>query len=240
MGKYKEMNSLVLLQLLLLLIIILECISAFSVGSRTLSSLPSKSDSRTKLFASSADKYNDLIHWFTTSNEKSYISNKVDIRPSTRGGLATGGYGVFANDDLAEGELIFTIPKNCCVTLDDALEDNECGAAFKQLMEKAGDGSDTVVLAGYLAKEYLLLLEYDKRVSAGEKPDDDNIMRRLSKIKFASYLRTLPWERGVNAQEHILFWQDEDVDSLLKGSLAYDDAIEIRSTGKSYELVCLI
>ena len=81
--RYKEMNSLVLLQLLLLLsTTILECISAFSVGSRTLSSLPSKSNSRTKLFASSADKYNDLIHWFTTSNEQSYISNKVDIRPS--------------------------------------------------------------------------------------------------------------------------------------------------------------
>jgi len=234
------MNSLVLIQLLLLLsTTILECISAFSVGSRTLSSLPSKSDSRTKLFASSADKYNDLIHWFTTSNEQSYISNKVDIRPSTRGGLATGGYGVFANDDLAEGELIFTIPKNCCVTLNDALEDVECGAAFKQLMEKAGPGTDTVVLAGYLAKQYLLLNEYDRRVSRGEKSDDDNIMRRLSKIKFATYLRTLPWERGVNAQEHVLFWQDEDVDSLLKGSLAYEDAIEIRSTGKpAFVLFC--
>jgi len=211
-----------------------------SISIRTLSSLPSKSSSGTKLFASSADKYNDLIQWFTTSNEQSYITNKVDIRPSTRGGLETGGYGVFANDDLAEGELIFTIPKrSCCVTLDDALEDNECGAAFKQLMEKAGEGSDTVVLAGYLAKEYLLLTEYDRRVSRGEKSDDDNIMRRLSKIKFATYLRTLPWERGVNAQEHVLFWQDEDVDSLLKGSLAYEDAIEIRSTGKSaFVLFC--
>jgi len=34
----------------------------------------------------------------------------------------------------------------------------------------------------------------------------------------------------VNAQEHVLFWEDEDVEALLKGSLAYDDAIEIRST----------
>ena len=113
------MNSLlVLLQLLLLLITILECVSAFSVGSRTLSSLPSKSISKTKLFASSADKYNDLIQWFTSSNEQSYISNKVDIRPSS---LATGGYGVFANDDLAEGELIFTIPKSCCMFLESSV-----------------------------------------------------------------------------------------------------------------------
>jgi len=41
-------------------------------------------------------------------------------------------------------------------------------------------------------------------------------------------LRTLPWERGINAQEHVLFWEDGDVDALLKGSLAYADAVEIR------------
>ena len=64
----------------------------------------------------------------------------------------------------------------------------------------------------------------------GAQPDDNSEMRRLSKIKFAPYLRTLPWARGVNAQEHMLFWEDGDVDSLLKGSLAYDDAVETRST----------
>eukprot|EP00581_Thalassiosira_minuscula_P011255 CAMPEP_0183725914 /NCGR_PEP_ID=MMETSP0737-20130205/21895_1 /TAXON_ID=385413 /ORGANISM="Thalassiosira miniscula, Strain CCMP1093" /LENGTH=421 /DNA_ID=CAMNT_0025957081 /DNA_START=22 /DNA_END=1287 /DNA_ORIENTATION=- len=176
------------------------------------------------------NKYDDLIQWFLSSNEKSYISSKVEIRPSTRGGLATGGYGMFASDDLSEGESILCIPRDCCVTLDDALNDIECGPSFKNLMEKAGPGSDTVVLVGYLAKEYLLLKEYERRLEAGEKPDDNAEMRRLSKIKFASYFRTLPWARGVNAQEHVLFWEDEDVDSLLKGSLAYDDAMETRSS----------
>lgn len=190
----------------------------------------------TRLFASEAAtnkgqvKYDNLIQWFTSSNSESYISPKVSIRPSTRGGLATGGYGAFSDEDLTEGELLFRIPKNCCVTLDDALNDNECGPAFQKLMEQAGPGSDTVILAGYLAKEYLLLKEYDKRIEAGAMPDDNSEMRRLSKIKFAPYLRTLPWGRGVNAQEHVLFWEDEDVDSLLKGSLAYDDAVETRAT----------
>ena len=194
---------------------------------------------RTRLYASSTataksstDKYDDLIQWFTKSNEKSYISPKVEILPSTRGGLATGGYGAFASDDLEQGELIFRIPKDCCVTMDDALNDNECGLSFKQLMEQAGPGADTVILAGYLAKEYLLLKEYDRRLKQGEKPGDNAEMRRLSNIKFEPYLRTLPWQRGVNAQEHVLFWEDEDVDALLKGSLAYDDAVETRSTVK--------
>lgn len=178
------------------------------------------------------DKYVDLVEWFLSSNENSYISPKVNIRPSTRGGLATGGYGVFASEDLPEGELLMRIPRDCCVTLDDALNDPECGAAFKRLMEKAGPGADTVVQAGYLAKEYLLLREYDRRVEAGAKADDDSEMRRLSNIKFAPYLRTLPWKRGVNAQEHVLFWEDGDVDALLKGSLAYADAVETRATVK--------
>ena len=188
--------------------------------------------SSTATTKSSTDKYDDLIQWFTKSNEKSYISPKVVIRPSTRGGLATGGYGAFASDDLEEGEVIFRIPKDCCVTMDDALNDSECGPSFKQLMEQAGPGADTVILAGYLAKEYLLLDEYDRRLKRGEKPDDNAEMRRLSRIKFEPYLRTLPWKRGVNAQEHVLFWEDEDVDALLKGSLAYDDAVETRSTVK--------
>ena len=188
--------------------------------------------SSTATAKSSTDKYDDLIQWFTKSNEKSYISPKVEILPSTRGGLATGGYGAFSSDDLEQGELIFRIPKDCCVTMDDALNDNECGPSFKQLMEQAGPGADTVILAGYLAKEYLLLKEYDRRLKQGEKPDDNAEMRRLSNIKFEPYLRTLPWQRGVNAQEHVLFWEDEDVDALLKGSLAYDDAVETRSTVK--------
>lgn len=91
---------------------------------------------------------------------------------------------------------------------------------------------DTVVIAGYLAKEYLLLGEYDRRLKSGEVPDSNAEMRRLGSIKFAPYLRTLPWERGVNAQEHVLFWEDDDVETLLRGSLAYKDAVETRATVK--------
>ena len=209
----------------LLLAFLLGYANAFAGNYRSLQGR------RTALFAAQ-DKYDDLIQWFLSSDERSFMSPKVEIRPSTRGGLATGGYGAFASDDVTEGELLLRIPRDCCVTLDDALKDNECGPAFQKLMEQAGPGSDTVVLVGYLAKEYLLLKESDRRLKAGEGADDNAEMRRLSNIKFAEYMRTLPWKRGVNAQEHVLFWEDEDVDSLLKGSLAYADAIETRATVK--------
>lgn len=207
-----------------------------------------QSKPRTQLFATevesppttkSQNKYDNLIQWFLSSNEKSYISPNIAIQQSARGKAS--GYGMFAIKDVEEGELLLRIPRSCCVTLDDALTDPECGPAFKAVMDKAGPGSDTVILAGYLAKEYLLLKEYDTRLAAGMKDDDNSEMRRLSKIKFAPYLRTLPWNRGVNAQEHVLFWEDEDVDALLKGSLAYDDAIETRNSVSAYSSTpCLL
>lgn len=175
-------------------------------------------------------RYADLKDWLLQGDGS--FSPKLDIRPSGRGGLATGGYGVFAGEDIDEGELLLKIPVDRCVTLDDALNDQECGPSFENLMKKAGPGSDTVVMAGYLAKEYLLLKEFDRRISEGATVDDDSEMRRLANIKFAAYLRTLPWGRGVNAQEHVLFWKDEDVDALLEGSLAYKDATETRATVK--------
>jgi len=177
--------------------------------------------------------YVDLVRWFLSTDERSYISSKIDFRPSTRGGLATGGYGAFVNENVNEGELLLRVPRTCCITLDDALNDVECGDRFRKLLETAGPGADTVVIAGYLAKEYLLLKEYDRRLQAGDSDDENNAeMRRLSNIKFSPYLRTLPWERGINAQEHVLFWEDGDVDALLKGSLAYADAVEIRANVK--------
>jgi len=181
--------------------------------------------------ASAKSRYVDLKDWFLTADD-SYFSPKLEILPSTRGGLATGGYGCFAGEDIDEGEVLLKIPVSCCVTLEDVLNDVECGPSFANLMKKAGPGSDTVVMAGYLAKECLLLKEFDRRIAEGATADDDSEMRRLANIKFASYLRTLPWERGVNAQEHVLFWKDEDVDALLKGSLAYKDAQETRATVK--------
>ena len=87
------------------------------------------------------DRYDDLISWFLSSDARSYVSPKIDIRPSTRGGLATGGYGTFARTDLEGGELLLRVPRSCCVTLDDALNDVECGSAFRKLMETAGPGA---------------------------------------------------------------------------------------------------
>jgi hypothetical protein len=99
-------------------------------------------------------------------------------------------------------------------------------------MEQAGPGSDTVIIAGYLAKEYLLLQEYERRSKEVENGVlvDSSATTRLKSIKYGTYLGSLPWKAGVNAQDHILFWEAESVESLLKGSFAYEDAVDIKTS----------
>lgn len=173
------------------------------------------------------DQYNNLMRWFRSKSDKSYISPKFSIGPSP-----AGGYGAFASQDLEKGELLLRIPRTSCLTLDDVFNDVDVGPSFQKLMEQAGPGSDTVIMAGYLAKEYLMMEEYRRRLKEVEEGSsiDASAQKRLEGIKFGPYLQSLPWQAGVNAQDHVLFWEDEEVERLLKGSLAYDDAIEIRNS----------
>ena len=114
----------------------------------------------------------------------------------------------------------------------------EVGPSLKKLMEQAGPGSDTVVLAGYLAKEYLLMEEYQRRLQEVQDGSsiDASAQKRLDGIKFGPYLQSLPWKVGVNSQDHVLFWEEGDVETLLKGSLAYEDAIELRNSVRNIKM----
>lgn len=156
-----------------------------------------------------ASKYDDLLEWLKSSDAE--INDKLELRPSSQGC----GFGAFVNGPVEQGEILFTVPRKACFTLQDAINDENCGEAFTNLIEKAGPGGNTVVMAGYMAKEYLLLLEdIEKGRDAG--------------TRWAPYFQTLPFERGLNGQEHILFWKDEMIESLLKGSLCYGEATSLR------------
>jgi hypothetical protein len=103
---------------------------------------------------------------------------------------------------------------------------------LRKLRREAGPGSDTVCIAAYIAKQYLVLQEYKSQVELVEEGSlmDGAAKRRLENVKFKEYLESLPWKAGVNGQDHVLFWSEEDVEELLVGSLAYEDAVEIRNS----------
>lgn len=156
-----------------------------------------------------ASKYTSLIDWLKSNDAE--INEKIEIRPSDGCG-----FGAFVTSDVETDELLFTVPRKACLTLNDATSDPNCGEAFTNLIEKAGPGGNTVVMAGYMAKEYLVLME------------DIKNGRDVSKSRWGPYFETLPWERGTNNQEHLLFWSDEMVEELLEGSLCYGEATSLR------------
>jgi hypothetical protein len=157
-----------------------------------------------------AAKYEALLKWLRAKD--AVLSDKVVLRPSSRGG----GFGAFLTQPAIRDELLFSVPRAACMTLKDATDDERCGRAFQALIEKAGPGGNTVVLAGFMARERLKSLERKE-----EEGDDDSA--------YGPYLATLPWERGMNNQEHILYWTDDDVESKLKGSFCYEEAKDLRS-----------
>jgi hypothetical protein len=154
-------------------------------------------------------KYDDLLTWLKSKGAD--INEKLDIRQSSSGC----GFGVYVSADVAEDELLFTVPRKACLTLDDAINDSKCGEAFSNIVEKAGPGGNTVVTAGYMAKEYMLFLEEVKKGTEASN-------------QWGAYFQTLPWDRGVNSQEHTLFWSDDMIESMLKGSLCYGEAVALR------------
>lgn len=172
-------------------------------------------------------KYEKLLEWLK-STDGIYINEKITIRPSSRGG----GFGAFVVSDVVndeqierdnslpvieQDEILLTIPRSACITLNDALNDEDCGEGFRALREQAGPGANTVVIAGYMAAEWLKCIENSNDINES---------------RFGPYLATLPWSRGINNQEHILYWDDDEIESTLKGSLCYGEAVDLHQEMK--------
>ena len=173
------------------------------VGTRPLfASVPDIDEVST---ATPLSKYELMLDWIKAKGAN--VSDNLCFKPSSRGG----GYGAFVKEDVKEGDLLVTIPRGACVTLDDVKNDPESGEVFQKLVTQAGPGGTTVALAGLLAKKRLIALAKGSEA-----------------IEWGPYFDTLPWERGINSQEHMLFWSDDDVEKLLKGTMAYPEASSLR------------
>uniref|UniRef100_A0A7S4EKT8 SET domain-containing protein n=1 Tax=Pseudo-nitzschia australis TaxID=44445 RepID=A0A7S4EKT8_9STRA len=165
------------------------------------------------------EKYIALLAWLKANGAT--INECLEIRPSSQGEQA--GYGAFVKRPIERDELLFSIPRSLCVTIEKATysvdDGGILGDALQALIEKAGPGGITVAMAAYLAKDYILTcLEDDREVGESEK----------NSSRWGPYLALLPWKRGINNQEHILFWNDQKIEGLLRGSLCYREAKSLR------------
>lgn len=158
-----------------------------------------------------------LVQWLS-SHPNTHITYKFSIRPSSLGG----GYGGFANNFIPQGGLILQIPRELCVTYDDVLHDPTCGHVFQSIKNERIPSWGMILIAGWITKEHVIAQECSLLAM-----DASNNCR----IKHNPYLQSLPWTRGGSfSQDHILFWSQDEVETLLGGSKAYADAVLIRST----------
>lgn len=176
----------------------------------TLLSLSSPSIPADSSSGTTTAQYTDLLNWLNTTFPASYINPSISLAPTTSGG-GTGGHGAFATAPLSKDDLIFRIPREACITSKDVWNDPDCGKAFQAIIKKSGPGGFTVCLAGFLAKEYLA------QISEGGTAS-----------RFGPYLATLPWKRGWNGQEHVLFWPEDEIEATLKGSLCWRESRDLR------------
>ena len=181
-----------------------------ATASTALLALSSPPSTQKSLNAPTTEQYSNLLNWLNSTFPTSYVAPTVTISPSPRGG-----HGMFAQTDIPADTLLITIPRDACITSEVVLNDEEVGKAFATLMKKAGPGSFTVAMAGYLAKEYLVLKELGAEGT-----------------KFGPYFETLPWTRGFNGQDHVLFWSKEDIETYLVGSLCQRESMDLRDEVK--------
>ena len=207
-----------------------------SSSTSTITTISSDSDSRPPI-------HQDLLTWLN-HHPNTYISPKFTIQPSQYGGY--GGFVVSSSSSLSlpviADELLFRIPRECCVTYNDALSDPDCGTIFQLVKNERVPSWGMVLIAGYIAKEYLLanqeLLYYEEQDNSSSSSSwgtnnnstMDSSSSSSSRIKHLAYLTSVPWKQGELNQDHVLFWSEDKVETLLKGSYAYNDAVLIRST----------
>lgn len=174
--------------------------------------------------------HTNLLSWLK-QHPTTYISSNFIIQPST-----LGGYGGFVTtNSFQKDELILRIPRNeCCVTYNDALNDSTCGESFRKLIyDNRIPSWGMILISGWIAKEYMIDCESDNVMESSIQEEDSSGSNNSNnnRRKHTPYLQSLPWYQGGKLQqEHILFWADDEIETLLKGSKAYDDAMLIRKT----------
>lgn len=156
----------------------------------------------------------DIPSLLASTHPDSYIG-PVEVAPSRiLGDDVFCGNGLFCTRSVSMHELLFSIgPTNdAIISLQTATKDVDCGEDFREIAELGKGGSQTVALAGWLAKTRICDL------IDGDRPTDDFGV---------AYVRALPW--SPEDQDHVIWWRQDEADRLLDGSIMYEEATLIRT-----------
>lgn len=141
----------------------------------------------------------------------------IEIRKSELGH----GYGLYCTQDVPSGSTLFTVPKEQCITLDDVRSHPDLGKVLTIMQDDAAEGEGRIFgniasLSAYLASEWLM-------EECAEWEEDPSLAG-----KYGPYLKTLPSGRGVSEQDHILWWKEDELNTIFKKGVAFDKAESLR------------
>ena len=154
---------------------------------------PSKSSPSSRLFANIDGQA--LLDWMAHNDA-------LSIGPSTYSG---GGQGLFVTRDVAQGEVLLTIPESNVISVEDAWQDEELGDAFCFLTDEGGAGGKMASLMGFVAKEML----------------------KKEESYWHPYLCMLP--KQSSQSDHVLWWSNDEIEFLLAGSNVHGKVVALRS-----------
>mmetsp|Transcript_14085 Transcript_14085/g.21999 ORF Transcript_14085/g.21999 Transcript_14085/m.21999 type:complete len:359 (+) Transcript_14085:106-1182(+) len=156
--------------------------------------------------------YEDMLEWALDGNDSAPL---VTIQPS----MTNQGHGLYAARDFNADEVLFEIPANKCLSLEQAWNHPHLGKSLRTLAEGSNDihAGNIAVLAAYLAIE----LVNDARAEF----EDNSILES----PYSPYLKTLlTGIKGVTVLDHVLHWSSSDVDVLFSGTLAHEKVVALR------------
>lgn len=163
-----------------------------------------------------------LLSWALEDADDS-MDFTVSIGPSKLMMVASkksAGNGLFVNQSIKKGDILMVIPSEKVICVEDAWEDDLLGKDFMYLTDEGGPGAKLATLAGFVAKEAIL-----GGIETLFQPDDESIHSNSSSSgTWQPYFDCLPW-----TDDHVLWWSDDDIDRLLKGSNIYEEVVTMRT-----------
>jgi hypothetical protein len=192
-------------------------VSAFTSFARTAQILLKPSTSLQMYF----DFQDDPIHipqeYYENLLQNTLPTAPIQIRKSEVGH----GYGLFCTKDVPSDTILFTVPKEKCITLDDVRSHTDLGKVLTIMQDDAAEGEGRIFgniasLSAFLASEWLM-------EECAEWEEDPSLAG-----KYGPYLKILPSGRGVSEQDHILWWKHDELTTIFKGGVAFDKAESLR------------
>ncbi len=182
--------------------------TATATASSTSTALPMYFDFADDPILIPEENYQNLVR----STIPQYASS-IHISKSTAGH----GHGLYTTNPIPANSIAFTIPLEKCITLDDVRTHPDLGKVLTIMQEDLEEEEGpTASMSAYLASEIL-------REHCAEWEEDASLSG-----PYADYIKVLPTGRAVSQQDHVLWWNDEEVKRLFEGGAAYEKAMALR------------